>query len=114
MQRQASHRRDLGQRLEHRIGQADTAKSPSSGLVLGLASGNWDPESTGANLIGPTGPDYVAIYVAISVPNRAGTCRSVPLSLEQVCSFTRECGAPGGIRTPDHLIRSHRWLTDVL
>jgi hypothetical protein len=49
---------------------------------------------------------YVAIYVAISVPNRAGTCRSVPLALEQACCFTRESGAPGGIRTPDHLIRS--------
>ena len=49
---------------------------------------------------------YVAIYVAISVPNRAGTCRSVPLGLEQTGCFTRESGAPGGIRTPDHLIRS--------
>jgi hypothetical protein len=57
-------------------------------------------------VIGPLDPAHVAIYVAISVPNRAGTRRSVPLGREQACCFTRESGAPGGIRTPDHLIRS--------
>jgi hypothetical protein len=51
-------------------------------------------------------PVHVAIYVAISVPNRAGTCPSMPLGLEHTCCFTRKRGAPGGIRTPDHLIRS--------
>ena len=51
-------------------------------------------------------PVYVAIYVAISVPKHAETCRSVPLGLEHTCCFTRESGAPGGIRTPDPLIRS--------
>ena len=33
-------------------------------------------------------PVNVAIYVAISVPNRAGTRRSVPLVLEHTCCFT--------------------------
>ena len=59
-------------------------------------------------------PVNVAIYVAISVPNRAGPCRSVPLGLEQTGCFTRESGAPGGIRTPDPLIRSPKVLSTNL
>jgi len=34
---------------------------------------------------------------------QVATVGSGPLGLEHTCCFTRGAGAPGGIRTPDHL-----------